>query len=143
MEDERIETRWFTARELDKLIESGKIMDAKTQIGFLKWKRYRRKVNIASSAWARWLTSILSVDVRFAEGAAEGLVVEQRIVSEAVASRAAHPVMRPSTSPRKVCTSLPSLTSAMTQTNRAGDRCACQSLQQECIVSAVGRSGPA
>ena len=43
MEDERIETRWFTARELDKAIESGKILDAKTQIGFLKWKRYVKK----------------------------------------------------------------------------------------------------
>ena len=31
MEDERIETRWFTARELDKAIESGKIIDAKTR----------------------------------------------------------------------------------------------------------------
>jgi ADP-ribose pyrophosphatase len=43
MEDERIEARWFTARELDKAIESGKILDAKTQIGFLKWKRYVKK----------------------------------------------------------------------------------------------------
>ena len=43
MDDERIETRWFTARELDKAIESGKILDAKTQIGFLKWKRYVKK----------------------------------------------------------------------------------------------------
>lgn len=43
MEDERIEARWFTSKELDKDIESGKILDAKTQIGFLKWKRYVRK----------------------------------------------------------------------------------------------------
>jgi ADP-ribose pyrophosphatase len=41
MEDERIETRWFTPRELDRLIGAGKIPDAKTQIGFLTWKRYR------------------------------------------------------------------------------------------------------
>ena len=40
MEDERIETRWFTAKEIDGLIRSYKILDAKTQIGFLKWKRY-------------------------------------------------------------------------------------------------------
>jgi len=40
MEDERIQTRWFSARELDRLIEQSKIIDAKTQIGFLKWKRY-------------------------------------------------------------------------------------------------------
>jgi ADP-ribose diphosphatase len=43
MEDERIETRWFTPKEIDKAIESGKILDAKTQIGFLKWKRYVKK----------------------------------------------------------------------------------------------------
>ncbi len=43
MEDERIETRWFSSHELDKAIESGKILDAKTQIGFLKWKRYAKK----------------------------------------------------------------------------------------------------
>lgn len=40
MEDERIQTRWFTAKEIDGLIRSYKILDAKTQIGFLKWKRY-------------------------------------------------------------------------------------------------------
>jgi ADP-ribose pyrophosphatase len=40
MEDERIQTRWFTAKEIDGLIRSYKIIDAKTQIGFLKWQRY-------------------------------------------------------------------------------------------------------
>jgi ADP-ribose pyrophosphatase len=40
MEDERIQTKWYTASELDKLIGSGKIIDAKTQIGFLYWQRY-------------------------------------------------------------------------------------------------------
>ncbi len=40
MEDERIETRWFGQRELDDMIRAGKIVDAKTNIGFLKWKRY-------------------------------------------------------------------------------------------------------
>jgi len=40
MEDERIETRWFTSRELDEQIRAGKIMDAKTMIAFLYWKRY-------------------------------------------------------------------------------------------------------
>src|SRR5579863_7203650 len=40
MEDERITMEWFTPKDLDKLIESGKIPDAKTQIGFLMWKRY-------------------------------------------------------------------------------------------------------
>jgi ADP-ribose pyrophosphatase len=40
MEDERIQTRWFTPKEIDGLIQGFKIIDAKTQIGFLKWKRY-------------------------------------------------------------------------------------------------------
>jgi ADP-ribose pyrophosphatase len=40
MEDERIQTRWFSAKEIDGLIRSYKIIDAKTQIGFLKWQRY-------------------------------------------------------------------------------------------------------
>ncbi len=38
MEDERIETRWFTIAELDKMLDAGKLPDAKTQIGFLKWR---------------------------------------------------------------------------------------------------------
>lgn len=40
MEDERIESRWFTSRELDEWIRKGKIRDGKTMIGFLRWKRY-------------------------------------------------------------------------------------------------------
>jgi ADP-ribose pyrophosphatase len=40
MDDERIVTRWFTAKEIDEMIGSGKIQDAKTNIGFLRWKRY-------------------------------------------------------------------------------------------------------
>ena len=40
MEDERIETRWFTVKELDKAIASRKITDAKTMVGFLMWQRY-------------------------------------------------------------------------------------------------------
>jgi ADP-ribose pyrophosphatase len=39
MEDERIETRWFSRREVAEMIESGKIEDAKTMIGFLLWER--------------------------------------------------------------------------------------------------------
>jgi ADP-ribose pyrophosphatase len=42
MEDERIETRWFTAREIEEAIRTGKIADAKTMIGFLMWKRLPR-----------------------------------------------------------------------------------------------------
>jgi ADP-ribose pyrophosphatase len=40
MEDERIQIRWFTAKEIDDSIRTGKTLDAKTTIGFLKWKRY-------------------------------------------------------------------------------------------------------
>jgi len=40
MEDERIETQWYTAGEIDRLIQAGKIIDAKTMIGFLRWQRY-------------------------------------------------------------------------------------------------------
>jgi ADP-ribose pyrophosphatase len=40
MEDERIQMKWVKARELDDMVESGKIMDAKTIVGFLSWKRY-------------------------------------------------------------------------------------------------------
>ena len=40
MEDERIETRWFRAKEVDELIRTRKILDAKTMIGFLRWQRY-------------------------------------------------------------------------------------------------------
>jgi ADP-ribose pyrophosphatase len=39
MEDERIETRWFTKKELRKMIVSNKILDSKTMIGFLYWTR--------------------------------------------------------------------------------------------------------
>jgi len=41
MEDERIETRWFTRRELAKMIDDGKIEDAKTMIGFMTWRQRR------------------------------------------------------------------------------------------------------
>ena len=40
MDDERSEARWFTVKEIDAMIQSGKILDAKTNIGFLRWKRY-------------------------------------------------------------------------------------------------------
>jgi ADP-ribose pyrophosphatase len=40
MEDERIEVKWYKPREIDKMIREGKIIDAKTMIGYLAWKRY-------------------------------------------------------------------------------------------------------
>jgi len=39
MDDERITVRWFTARELEKMIADGGIADGKTIIGFLVWRR--------------------------------------------------------------------------------------------------------
>ena len=39
MDDERIETRWFSRKELKDLIKANKITDAKTMIGFLHWDR--------------------------------------------------------------------------------------------------------
>ena len=38
MEDERIEVRWFSRRELGEWIQSGKIRDGKTLIGFARYK---------------------------------------------------------------------------------------------------------
>jgi ADP-ribose pyrophosphatase len=43
MEDERIQTRWFTAKEIETAIRQGKIVDAKTMIGYFNWKQLRRK----------------------------------------------------------------------------------------------------
>lgn len=40
MDDERMEARWFTAKDIDAMIQAGRILDAKTNIGFLRWKRY-------------------------------------------------------------------------------------------------------
>jgi ADP-ribose pyrophosphatase len=37
MEDERIETRWFTKKELSEWIRKNKIIDAKTMVGYLYW----------------------------------------------------------------------------------------------------------
>jgi ADP-ribose pyrophosphatase len=39
MDDERIETRWFTKKELRAMIASNKLIDGKTMIGFLHWAR--------------------------------------------------------------------------------------------------------
>jgi ADP-ribose pyrophosphatase len=40
MDDERIETAWFTPRQLDEMISAGKVQDGKTLIGYLAWRRY-------------------------------------------------------------------------------------------------------
>jgi ADP-ribose pyrophosphatase len=39
MDDERIEARWYTRKELAEMVRSGKIEDAKTIIGFHTWNR--------------------------------------------------------------------------------------------------------
>lgn len=39
MEDERIETRWFTKKELKEMIRKGRIQDSKTLVGYLMWAR--------------------------------------------------------------------------------------------------------
>jgi ADP-ribose pyrophosphatase len=43
MEDERIELRWFTIAEMDKMIAEGKLKDAKTQLGYLTWRALAKK----------------------------------------------------------------------------------------------------
>jgi ADP-ribose pyrophosphatase len=43
MGDERIETRWFKAKEIEAAIEAGEILDAKTMLGYFFWKRSKRK----------------------------------------------------------------------------------------------------
>jgi ADP-ribose diphosphatase len=42
MEDERIQTRWFSPREIEARIRTGKIIDAKTMIGYFLWKSRAR-----------------------------------------------------------------------------------------------------
>jgi len=39
MDDERIETRWFSKKELQEAIRTNKITDAKTMIAFLHWAK--------------------------------------------------------------------------------------------------------
>ena len=41
MEDERIEAKWFKAKEVRQMIEDGEIEDAKTMLGYYRWKALR------------------------------------------------------------------------------------------------------
>jgi ADP-ribose pyrophosphatase len=43
MGDERITTRWFTAKEIEAAIDAGEIVDAKTMLGYFFWKRSLRQ----------------------------------------------------------------------------------------------------
>ncbi|MDE3195642.1 MAG: NUDIX hydrolase, partial [Acidobacteriota bacterium] len=39
MDDERIEKKWFSKKELAAMIRANKIVDSKTMIGFLHWAK--------------------------------------------------------------------------------------------------------
>jgi ADP-ribose pyrophosphatase len=45
MEDENIECRWFPPRELERMMGAGRIIDGKTIIGFLAWRKYAPRMN--------------------------------------------------------------------------------------------------
>lgn len=42
MEDERINLRWFQKKEMQELVRSGKILDAKTLIGYFMWREHKK-----------------------------------------------------------------------------------------------------
>jgi ADP-ribose pyrophosphatase len=42
MEDERIEIRWFTRKELQESVRAGKILDGKTLIGYFLWLEHKK-----------------------------------------------------------------------------------------------------
>jgi ADP-ribose pyrophosphatase len=43
MDDERIEKAWFTVKQVEEMLAKGKILDAKTMIGFLRWHKDLRR----------------------------------------------------------------------------------------------------
>ncbi|MBV9406316.1 MAG: NUDIX hydrolase [Acidobacteriaceae bacterium] len=43
MDDERIEIRWFSRNEIGNAIREGKILDAKTMIGYFLWLDHKRQ----------------------------------------------------------------------------------------------------
>jgi ADP-ribose pyrophosphatase len=43
MDDERIEKRWFSHKEVRDLIDSGKIIDGKTIIGYYRWRALSKR----------------------------------------------------------------------------------------------------
>lgn len=48
MEDERIETRWFRAKEVEEMILNGQITDAKTVVGYFLWKQDRSRPRVSA-----------------------------------------------------------------------------------------------
>jgi|GEM_PF-3173446 hypothetical protein len=45
MDDERIDARWFAKKELAEMIKAGRIDDAKTIVGFLRWQQLTPKTS--------------------------------------------------------------------------------------------------
>lgn len=43
MDDERIEMGWYRMKEIDEMVASGKVHDAKTIVGVLMWKNRKKK----------------------------------------------------------------------------------------------------
>jgi ADP-ribose pyrophosphatase len=43
MGDERIETRWFSRKEIKKMIGAGKMEDGKTLVGYFMWLEHRKR----------------------------------------------------------------------------------------------------
>jgi ADP-ribose pyrophosphatase len=43
MEDERIEVGWFSARQVAEMLDAGKIIDAKTMIGYCRYRAALKK----------------------------------------------------------------------------------------------------
>jgi ADP-ribose pyrophosphatase len=43
MDDERIEKKWFSHKEVRDLIDSGKIVDGKTIIGYYRWRAVSKR----------------------------------------------------------------------------------------------------
>lgn len=50
MEDERIEMQWYKPRDVEELIRSNEVEDAKTMIGYFSWKRFHASPRAASKA---------------------------------------------------------------------------------------------
>lgn len=44
MEDERIQISWFTPRQVEDMIAGGRISDAKTIIGYYRWRDVRKEL---------------------------------------------------------------------------------------------------
>jgi len=53
MEDERIRCRWFSSRELDRMIRTGRLKDGKTIAALLTWRRFRQGLSTGSSGAPR------------------------------------------------------------------------------------------